>query len=341
MKPLLQVSANGLYCEPGDFYVDPWRPVERALITHAHSDHACRGSQRYLTSSSGEAVLRARVGADSVIETLAYGETLDLSGVTVSFHPSGHILGSSQIRIEYRGEIWVASGDYKLQADATCAPFESVRCHTFLTESTFGLPIYRWANQSDVVRDVHAWWRRNQEAGKASILFGYALGKAQRILALLDSAVGPIYCHGAVEKLNRVYRDAGVVLPPTLYAGEAERGTDWSRALILAPPSCNGTPWMRKFGKVSTAFASGWMRIRGTRRRRSIDRGFVVSDHADWPDLLAAIDATGAERVLVTHGYRSALVRWLEEHGKDAQVLETRFEGERDEGTAPEPEALP
>ncbi|MDQ6707155.1 MAG: ligase-associated DNA damage response exonuclease, partial [Acidobacteriota bacterium] len=308
------------------------------LITHAHSDHARWGSQRYLTASAGETVLRARMGAASVIETLAYGQTLDFSGVTVSFHPAGHILGSSQIRIEYRGEIWVASGDYKLQADATCAPFEPVRCHTFLTESTFGLPIYRWTSQSEIVIDVHGWWRRNQEAGKASILFVYALGKAQRILALLDSFMGPIYCHGAVEKLNRVYREAGVALPPTLYAGEAERGTDWSRALILAPPSCNGTPWMRKFGKVSTAFASGWMRIRGTRRRRSIDRGFVVSDHADWPDLLAAIDSTGAERVLVTHGYRSALVRWLEEHGKEAQALETLFESERDEGASPEPE---
>lgn len=341
MKPLLQVSANGLFCDPGDFYVDPWGPVERAVITHAHSDHARWGSQRYLTSPAGASLLRARMGPDSVVESLPYGQTLDVSGVTVSLHPAGHILGSSQVRIEYRGEVWVASGDYKLQPDATCTPFESVRCHTFVTESTFGLPIYRWTSQSEVVAGVHAWWRRNQDAGKASILFAYALGKAQRIVALLDASIGPIYCHGAVEKINRVYRDSGVALPPTLYAGDVERGADWSRALILAPPSCNGTPWMRKFGKVSTAFASGWMRIRGTRRRRSIDRGFVVSDHADWPDLLSAIDATGAERVLVTHGYRSALVRWLEEHGRQAQMLDTRFEGERDEGVASEPDVEP
>ncbi|MDQ2901044.1 MAG: ligase-associated DNA damage response exonuclease [Acidobacteriota bacterium] len=335
MKPILQVSANGLYCEAGDFYVDPWCPVERAVVTHAHSDHAQRGSKRYLTSTEGESVLRARMGAECAIEAFPYGQAIDLNGVKVSLHPAGHILGSSQIRMEYRGEVWVASGDYKLERDPTCTPFEAVRCHTFLTESTFGLPIYRWTNPVEVAAEIDAWRRRNRDAGKASILFGYALGKAQRCLAAIgsssDSSIGPIYCHGAVEKLNRVYREAGVALPPTLYAGEAERGTDWSGTLIVAPPSCNGTPWMRKFGKVSTAFASGWMRIRGTRRRRSIDRGFILSDHADWPGLLSAIDATGAERILVTHGYRSALVRWLQEDGKQAEAIETRFEGDPEE----------
>ncbi|MGI8991842.1 MAG: ligase-associated DNA damage response exonuclease [Bryobacteraceae bacterium] len=330
----MQVNANGLFCEPGDFYIDPWCPVARAVVTHAHSDHARGGSKRYLTSAEGEAVLRARMGPESAIEALPYGRAIDMNGVKVSLHPAGHILGSSQIRMEYGGEVWVASGDYKLERDPTCTPFEPVRCHAFLTESTFGLPIYRWAKPAEVAAEIDAWWRRNRDAGKASILFGYALGKAQRCLAAVDNSIGPIYCHGAVEKLNRVYRETGVELPPTLYAGEAARGTDWSGALIVAPPSCNGTPWMRKFGKVSTAFASGWMRIRGTRRRRSIDRGFIVSDHADWPGLLSAIDATGAERILVTHGYRSALVRWLDENGKQAEALETQFEGERDEGAA-------
>ncbi|MDQ6676134.1 MAG: ligase-associated DNA damage response exonuclease [Acidobacteriota bacterium] len=330
-KPLLAVTPDGLFCEQGNFHVDPWCPVGQAVVTHAHSDHARWGSQRYLTSKPGEGVLRARMGADAVIEGIPYGEPIYLNGVRVSLHPAGHILGSSQARVEYGGEVWVASGDYKVEQDATCTAFEPVRCNTFITESTFGLPIYRWRPESEVFTQVNQWWRDNQDAGRASVLFAYSLGKAQRLIAGVDPAIGPIFCHGAVQKLNQVYRDAGIVLPETHYSGGVDRGHDWSRALIVAPPSCNGTTWMRKFGAASTAFASGWMRVRGTRRRRSLDRGFTLSDHADWPGLLAAIDATGAEQVLVTHGYRAPLVRWLTEHGKQARSLETRYEGERDE----------
>jgi putative mRNA 3-end processing factor len=212
--------------------------------------------------------------------------------------------------------------------DRTCAPFEPVRCDTFVTESTFGLPIYRWAPQPEIFAKINEWWRKNQEAGRASLLFAYSLGKAQRLIAGVDSSIGPIFCHGAIQRLNQVYRESGVSLPETLYSGEVDKGYDWTRALIIAPPSCNGTPWMRKFGLVSTAFASGWMRLRGARRRESLDRGFVLSDHADWPGLLSAIDATGADQVLVTHGYRAPLVRWLEEHGRSARALETKYEGE-------------
>jgi putative mRNA 3-end processing factor len=327
VSPLLQVSSQGLYCESGNFYVDPWSGVDLALITHSHSDHARWGSKSYLTVASGVELLRARL-TDASIHSMEYGETRTINGVTVSFHPAGHVLGSSQIRLEYRGEVWVVSGDYKTTPDPTCAPFESVRCNTFITESTFGLPIYRWAPQDQVFAQINAWWRENQEAGRASILFAYSLGKAQRLISGVDAETGPIYCHGAVQKLNEVYRESGVTLPTTLHAGDEEKRFDWSRALIVAPPSCNGTPWMRKFGEVSTAFASGWMRLRGARRRESLDRGFVLSDHADWPGLLSAIEATGAEQVLVTHGYRAPLVRWLEEHGRQARALETRFEGE-------------
>jgi putative mRNA 3-end processing factor len=229
--------------------------------------------------------------------------------------------------VEHSGEVQVVSGDYKLAADSTCTPFEPVRCHTFVTESTFGLPIYRWQPPDDVMAQVNAWWRSNQERGKCSVLFGYPLGKSQRLLAGLDPSIGPIFCHGVVEGMNAVYRASGVALPATEYVGDSERGFDWSRAMVLAPPSALGSPWMKRFGTVSTAMASGWMRIRGTRRRRSIDRGFVLSDHADWPGLQQAVLETGAERVLVTHGY---LVRWLREQGKEARELETRFEGEEE-----------
>jgi putative mRNA 3-end processing factor len=242
-----------------------------------------------------------------------------MGSASVSLHPAGHILGSSQVRIEASGEVWVVSGDYKLVSDPTCAPFEPLRCDTFVTESTFGLPIFRWPESHDIAEAIHAWWRANQENGKASVLFGWPLGKLQRVLALLDSATGPIYAHGAVERINRIYRNAGVRLPETPPAGD-----DSKRALILAPPGCQGSPWMKRFGSASTALVSGWMRIRGTRRRRSLDRGFVLSDHADWPSLLRAIDETHASTVWVTHGFRAPLVRWLQEHGRDAVEVPLR-----------------
>jgi putative mRNA 3-end processing factor len=320
-----------LYCARGDFYVDPWQPVERAVITHAHSDHAFAGSRAYLTTGAGEALLRARIGMEASIQALPYGESVNLNGVRVSLHPAGHILGSAQVRMELDGEVWVVSGDYKLEPDATCAPFEPVVCHTFLSEATFGLPIYRWAPEAAVLAEIQAWWAANQQAGKASVLFAYSLGKAQRVLAGIDAQAGPIHTHGAVEKFCDLYREAGVALAPTTHVGAAPAGRDWSRALIVAPPSANGTPWMRRFGAYSTGFVSGWMRIRGARRRRSLDRGFVLSDHADWPGLLAAIEMSGASEVRVTHGYRTPMVEWLRQQGRAAQALETRFEGERDE----------
>jgi len=326
--PLLELRADGLYCAAGDFYIDPWGAVARAVVTHAHSDHATPGSRAYLTARPGEAVLRARLGPDAAIQTADYGESITMGGVRVSLHPAGHILGSAQVRIERNGEILVVSGDYKLAPDATCARFEPLRCHTFLTESTFGLPIFRWPAEADVVAAIEAWWRANQQAGRASLLFAHPLGKAQRVLALLDASIGPIYTHGAVERMNAVYRGQGIALAPTTYAGNAG---EWRRGLVVAPPSSHGAPWERRFGAASTALVSGWMRIRGTRRRRSLDRGFVLSDHADWPALLRVIQETGAESVWVTHGYRAPLVRWLQEHGHNAMALETRFEGEREE----------
>ncbi|UYP32483.1 ligase-associated DNA damage response exonuclease [Pseudomonas sp. Z8(2022)] len=328
---LVVARPEGLYCPPGDFYIDPWRPVERSIITHAHGDHARRGNGHYLAAAPGEGILRSRLGDDIRLQTLAYGERLEHHGVTLSFHPAGHVLGSAQVRLEYQGEIWVASGDYKVEPDGTCAPFEPVRCHTFISESTFGLPIYRWPSQAEIFAGIDAWWRANAAAGKASVLFAYAFGKAQRILHGIDASIGPIFVHGAVEPLNEVYRAAGVFLPPTRYAGDIARNDPLlRRALILAPPSAGGSTWMRRFGDYSDAFASGWMLLRGTRRRRGVDRGFALSDHADWPGLLWAIEQTCAERVMVTHGQVNVLVRYLRERGLDARAFQTEYGDEDD-----------
>ncbi|HVL40225.1 MAG TPA: ligase-associated DNA damage response exonuclease, partial [Fimbriimonadaceae bacterium] len=331
-RDLLTVTDSGLYCEAGGFYVDPWRPVERAVITHGHSDHARYGMRRYLSSPEGECVLRLRLGPLAKIDTLEYGETLEIFGVKVSLHPAGHILGSAQVRIEHKGQVWVVSGDYKTEPDRTCKAFEPLRCDVFVTESTFGLPIYRWPGEQLVFDQINAWWRRNQQAGQCSIIYGYALGKAQRILSGLDPTIGPIFCHGAVQNLNGAYRACGVELPPTKTTSEVPRGYDWSSAIVVAPPNAHATPWMRKFGDSVTAFCSGWMAIRGARRRRAIDRGFVLSDHVDWPSLLGAIDATGAERIWVTHGYSAIVAQYLGERGLQAEVVPTRFEGELEEG---------
>lgn len=331
---LLQRTESGLYCPAGGFFIDAWQPVDRVVITHAHADHARPGSRHYLVSRTGEHLLRRRIGADARIQPLEYGETITAGDVRVSLHPAGHILGSAQVRIEHRGEVWVVSGDYKLDTDPTCTAFEPIRCHTFVTESTFGLPIYRWPSEAAVVAEINAWWQANRAAGRPSVLFAYALGKAQRVLARIAADIGPIYTHGAVEAINGIYRAGGVPLPVTRPTADRPRTGPWDGSLIVAPPSAKGSPWARRFATASTGFVSGWMRIRGMRRRRAIDRGFVLSDHADWPGLLRAIDATGAERVWVTHGYSDVLVRWLREHRRDAVAIPTRFEGEPDDAAA-------
>lgn len=339
MDDLIVVRPEGLYCPPGDFHIDPWRPVDRAIVTHAHADHARAGSRQYVAAQPSAPVLRTRLG-DVELAALAYGERIARHGVSVSLHPAGHVLGSAQVRVEHRGCTWVVSGDYKLAADPTCAPFESVRADVFVTESTFGLPIYRWQEATRIVADIAQWWRSNAEAGRTSILYAYAFGKAQRIAAELRSSdaleIGPLACHGAVVTVNDAYRAAGVDLPPLVHATEVDASL-LPRALVLAPPSAAGTPWLRRFGDFSDAFASGWMQLRGARRRRALDRGFALSDHADWPGLGAAIAASGATRIVVTHGQVPAMVRWLAERGFDAQAFETQFadEGEPEAAEAP------
>ncbi|MFK7967443.1 MAG: ligase-associated DNA damage response exonuclease [Burkholderiaceae bacterium] len=334
-KDLITLRPQGLYCEAGDFYIDPWRPVDRAVITHAHADHARSGSQHYLASARGEHVLRSRLGKIS-LECLDWGEKRQINGVSVSLHSAGHVLGSAQVRVEHRGQIWVASGDYKTEPDSTCDAFEPVECDTFITESTFGLPVYRWQPPAQVFADMSEWWSGNAANGQCSVLYAYSFGKAQRILSGVDASIGPIVCHGAVAPLNEAYRSSGVTLPDTFAVGDVKDRADLSRALVVAPPSAAGSSWLRRFGKHSDAFASGWMRLRGARRRRALDRGFVLSDHADWPGLQTAISATGASRVIVTHGYEAVMVRWLQDQGLQAQSFQTEFAGEAgsDETTA-------
>jgi putative mRNA 3-end processing factor len=325
---LIELTDRGLYCPVGDFYIDPWRAVERAVVTHGHSDHARWGSQWYLGAKPGEHVLRSRLHEGANIQSLAYGEPLTHNGVRISLHPAGHVLGSAQVRLEHEGYVWVITGDYKLQQDPTCAPFEPVKCHGFLTESTFGLPIYRWEEPRVVFDQMNAWWRSNQEQGKCSILYAYSLGKAQRLQASVDPSIGPIYTHAAVEKLNEVYRQSGVELPETTLVSVADKKTDWSKALVVAPPSELGKPWTRTLGLQSSGYASGWMRVRGARRRQSVDRGFVVSDHVDWQGILWAVKESGAEKVWATHGQVGTVVRYLQEQGLEARGLKSFFERE-------------
>ena len=331
---LVVARPQGLYCPQGDFYIDPWRPVSHALVTHAHADHARVGHDHYLAADEGRRVLLARLG-NVTLDTLPYGQTLMHRGVKVSFHPAGHVLGSAQVRLEHGGRVWVASGDYKTGLDPTCVPFEPVRCDVFITESTFGLPVFRWAPPQQVFDDINAWWRGNVQAGKASVLYAYSFGKAQRILAGIDPSIGPIVTHGAMTALNEAYRASGVALPTTLSAMDATPA-ELKTALALAPPSTQGSAWVKRFGEHSDAFASGWMQLRGTRRRRGLDRGFVLSDHADWPGLLDAVRATQAQRVIVTHGYVEPLVRYFSEQGLQAGAFKTEY-GDEAEGEPQQP----
>ena len=327
MADVLTFTDRGIYCPAGDFYIDPWRPVPRALITHAHSDHARWGMDSYLATPNTAAVMRHRLG-DISLQTINYGAEQQIGGATVSYHPAGHVPGSAQIRVAVKGQVWVVSGDYKIVDDGLSEPFEPVPCHAFISECTFGLPIFNWTPQ-DVLRDqLNRWWADCAAAGKTAILGAYALGKAQRLLHLLDADIGPILTHGAVENTNDVLRAQGITLPDTIRVDADVTAKTHPGALVLATPSALGTTWARRFGPSSTAFASGWMALRGVRRRRAADRGFIVSDHADWTGLNSAINATGAEKIFVTHGYTSAFERWLRDRGYDAHTVSTDYQGE-------------
>ncbi|MBV8781605.1 MAG: ligase-associated DNA damage response exonuclease [Phycisphaerae bacterium] len=332
---------RGLYCPAGDFHIDAWKPVDRNIITHAHSDHARAGSKRNLAAADGEKLLRLRLGSDAVIDAIRYGETIEQRGVKISLHPAGHVLGSAQVRVEHEGRVCVVSGDYKRQADSTCALFEPIRCHEFITECTFGLPIYHWPAVERVAEEMNAWWRENASLGRTSILLGYSLGKSQRMMSLLDPTIGPILLHGSVLNLTQAYRDSGVRLPPAEHASVENAKLYRGKALVIAPPSVMQATWIRKFAPVSVAMASGWMMIRGNRRRRGVDRGFVLSDHVDFDDLLRTISETGAEHIIATHGYTTALTRLLGERGIHATSTRTEWVGDEDQAMVAEQDAMP
>ncbi|MDJ1008011.1 MAG: ligase-associated DNA damage response exonuclease [Paracoccaceae bacterium] len=326
-KGVLTFTDRGIYCPAGDFYIDPWRPVDRAVITHAHADHARPGHARYLATPGTAPVMRHRLG-EIALETQAYGETRTIGDAHVSFHPAGHVPGSAQVRVEVGGEVWVVSGDYKTEADGLSEPFEPVRAHAFITECTFGLPVFRWRSEAALAAEINRWWASARADGRPAMLGAYALGKAQRLLTMLDGTIGPILTHGAIENTNAVLRASGLALPDTIRVTPETKAKDHSGALVLATPSALGSTWAGRFPRASKAFASGWMAVRGIRRRRAADKGFVISDHADWAGLNAAIAATGAERVFVTHGYTAQFRRWLEAEGYDAEIVETEFDGE-------------
>lgn len=334
MSSLLQFTGKSIYCPHADVHIDPWMPVERAIITHAHSDHAKWGSKNYLAHKDSQPILKLRLGDDISLQTVEYGETFSINGVTFSLHPAGHILGSAQVRVEYQNEVWVVSGDYKLEDDNFCTPFEPVKCNVFITESTFGLPIYKWQPQKKVFSEINGWYKKNKSEGKASVLMGYSLGKMQRILKNINIDNETIFAHGAVYTVNERLRQAGFNLPAlTLVTKETDKKL-FRGALILAPPSADGSIWMKKFNPYSTGYCSGWMLVRGAKNRRAIDQGFVLSDHADWNDLNTAIKNTGAEKVFVTHGYTSVFAKWLNENNIAAAEVQTMYGTEEEnEGT--------
>ncbi|MEM6376468.1 MAG: ligase-associated DNA damage response exonuclease [Pseudomonadota bacterium] len=324
---VLEFKPQGIYCPSGDFFIDPWRPVERALITHGHADHARPGHANYLATNAAAPVIKHRLG-QITLETIEFGETRQIGSAKVSFHPAGHVPGSAQIRVEHAGEIWVVSGDYKTAPDRLSEPFEPVPCHSFVTECTFGLPVFNWITEETAAKQINEWWAANASAGKFSLLGAYSLGKAQRVLSLLKPDIAPILTHGAVENTNRVLRGQGIALPDTIRVTPNLASKDHPGALVLAPPSAIGSGWSRRFRPASTGFASGWMQLRGVRRRRAVDRGFVISDHADWTGLNSAIAETGAENIYATHGYTDVFARWLTEQGYNAQIVPTEFTGE-------------
>jgi len=328
-KPLLEFTDKGIYCSAADVYLDPWKPVKKAIISHGHADHSRYGHQQYVTHHRNIPIITHRLG-DINVTGKEWGESFAVNNVKFSLHPAGHIIGASQIRVEHKGEVWVFTGDYKTENDGITTPYEVVNCHTFITECTFGLPAFKWTPQKEVFQNINQWWAENQTEGKTSILFGYSLGKAQRLLKYLNPEIGKIYTHGAIENMTNVLRPL-VDFPETILITRETKKEELLGNIVLAPPSAHGSTWIRKMVPYVTASASGWMTFRGARRRRAIDKGFVLSDHCDWQGLLDSIEATGAEKVICTHGYSEIFSRYLREQGYDARTEETQYEGELNE----------
>jgi putative mRNA 3-end processing factor len=331
---LIDFTSKGLYCATGNFYIDPWQPVNKAIITHAHSDHARPGSNHYLCHTASSPLLKLRLG-DVSIDSLNWNEPVSINGVKVSLHPAGHIIGSSQVRIEYKNEIWIVSGDYKTEDDGISGRFEPVKCNVFITESTFGLPIYNWKPQQQIFNAIKEWIAENKQSGKTSVLIAYSLGKAQRIMNCIKGLDIKIFLHGAVWNIHQVLLQAGYDLPAAERVTAEMSKESFKGNIVIAPPSADGTPWMKRFTPYSIGVCSGWMQVRGNVRRRNADAGFALSDHADWKGLLNTVKATGAEKVFVTHGFQAAFSRYLNENGIEAAEVKTEYGGEEEEQEKP------
>ncbi len=328
---LVRVEKAGMYCAEGDFYIDPWGPVKNAVITHAHSDHSRMGSENYFASEKSLLIIKHRLGADIKITGKKYGEKFKLGNTTVSFHPAGHILGSSQVRIEAAGQVWVASGDYKRTYDPSCDSFEVVPCDVFISEATFALPLYHWETGKKTAERIYDWWQ--SDLTRPSMVFCYALGKAQRILAELQNFTdNTIYLHGSMERLTEIYRQQHIKMLPSQLVTEVSKDYNFNGDLILAPPSAHRSPWMKRFAEPQTAFASGWMQVRGARRRRGYEKGFVLSDHADWNELNQTIEECQAKTIFLTHGKTETLDRYLTEKGFKVRTFKTQFDDQVDLG---------
>lgn len=322
--PLIEFTNKGLYCAEGGFYIDPWKPVDKAIITHAHSDHARGGSHSYLCHIHTRPLLQLRLG-DHKFEAVEWNQPLRINNVTVSLHPAGHIIGSSQVRIEHKGEVWVFTGDFKTENDGLSGELEIVPCHTFITESTFGLPIYNWKPQAELFTNIQNWIMNNHREGKTSVLMAYSLGKAQRLLPCIEATGLPIFLHGAVFNVHQALVNAGWKLPPAERITQDTPKEKTKGAVVIAPGSADGTPWMKRFNPYSVGVCSGWMQVRGNLRRRNADAGFALSDHADWNGLLQTIRATGAQKVYATHGFQAAISRYLNENGIEAAEVKTEY----------------
>lgn len=327
--PLLQFTNNGIFCEKANVYLDPWKPVDHAIISHGHADHSRYGHKKYITHHRNVPIIQHRLGEINVTGK-EWGEVFTVNNVKFSLHPAGHIIGSSQIRVEHKDEVWVFTGDYKTENDGISTPYEPIKCNTFITECTFGLPAFKWTPQEEVLANINKWWAENRAEGKTSILFGYSLGKAQRLLKYLDTDIGEIYTHGAIENMTQVLRPM-VDFPKTTLITRDTKKEQLLGNIVLAPPSAHGSTWIRKMVPYVTASASGWMTFRGARRRRAIDKGFVLSDHCDWPGLLESIEATGAEKIICTHGYTDIFSKYLREQGYDARTEATQYGEEETE----------
>lgn len=329
--PLLKFHTAGIYCEQGNFFIDPWQPVDHALITHAHSDHARFGSKKYLCHTYSKSILEYRLGP-GVYETIEWNQTIFINGVKVSFHPAGHIIGSSQIRVEYKGEVWVVSGDYKIEDDGISGAYEPIKCHHFVTESTFGLPIYNWLPQEQIFQQIQDWILHNHQQKITSVLIAYSLGKAQRILPACVATQIPIFAHGAVYNIHQLVKDEHA-LPEIHLINKDSKATDYLGNIVIAPSSALDSPWIKKFQPYAVGVCSGWMQVRGHQRRRNVDAGFALSDHCDWNSLLQAVKATEAERVYVTHGFQSVFSKYLNDNGIAAQEVITNYGIEEDDST--------